>query len=388
MFFHNLKHTLITLAKNKTLLFWTYAFPIILGLLFNFAFSGISEDERLNIFDIAIVNNEEFNNNVQYKNTFESLGKENENQLFNIKYTNEKKAKELLANDKITGYLLLKDSKPEVFFKKNGVYETILKSVVGEIENTSEMMNEIVPLELAKSEDSTQMNSIINKTLDNIKNQTANIVDKTKGNIDYITNEYYSLIAMACMYGAMIAIIAFNQSLANMSNKGKRIAVSPTKKSVIVLSSAVASFIASTIGIGLLFLFLIYVVQADFGNNIGLIILLSLAGILSGTSFGTCVASTFKTSEGNKFGIALSVSMAGSFFAGMMGVTLKYIIDTKVPFINMINPVNMITDGFYSLYYFDTLSRYYTDLISLCIFSFICIFISYMNLRRQKYDSI
>lgn len=48
----------------------------------------------------------------------------------------------------------------------------------------------------------------------------------------------------------------------------------------------------------------------------------------------------------------------------------------------------MITDGFYSLYYYDTMTRYYNNIISLAIFSAIMIIISYIFIRRQKYDSI
>ena len=80
--------------------------------------------------------------------------------------------------------------------------------------------------------------------------------------------------------------------------------------------------------------------------------------------------------------------MACSFFAGMMGITMKYIIDKNIPIINKINPVSMITDGLYSLYYYDTLDRYLFNIISLLIFSFVLIFISFIFLRRQKYDSI
>ena len=80
--------------------------------------------------------------------------------------------------------------------------------------------------------------------------------------------------------------------------------------------------------------------------------------------------------------------MIGSFLSGMMGVTLKYIIDKNIPIINKINPVNMITDGFYSLYYYNTLNRYYFNLVSLLIFAIIFIIISIFNLRRKQYDSI
>ena len=60
MFIHNLKYTIKTLFKNKVLIFWTFAFPIILGLFFNMAFSNIEKDEMLQVFDIAVVDNEEF----------------------------------------------------------------------------------------------------------------------------------------------------------------------------------------------------------------------------------------------------------------------------------------------------------------------------------------
>ena len=72
----------------------------------------------------------------------------------------------------------------------------------------------------------------------------------------------------------------------------------------------------------------------------------------------------------------------------MMGITMKYIIDKNIPIINKLNPANMITDGLYSLYYYETLDRYIFNVISLLIFAFILITVSYISLRRQKYDSI
>ncbi len=75
-------------------------------------------------------------------------------------------------------------------------------------------------------------------------------------------------------------------------------------------------------------------------------------------------------------------------FAGMMGVEMRYMIDTNIPILNKINPANMITDGYYALYYYDSPSRFTGDIISLLIFAFVMIAISICSLRRQKYDSI
>ena len=43
------------------LIFWTFAFPIILGTFFNMAFSNIIEQEKLAVIDIAIIDNEDLN---------------------------------------------------------------------------------------------------------------------------------------------------------------------------------------------------------------------------------------------------------------------------------------------------------------------------------------
>ncbi len=34
--------------------------------------------------------------------------------------------------------------------------------------------------------------------------------------------EFYTLIAMTCLYGGMLSMGSINQTLANMSNKGKK----------------------------------------------------------------------------------------------------------------------------------------------------------------------
>ena len=60
MFIHNFKYALKTLFKNKMLIFWTFLFPIILGVFFNMAFSNIENSEKLEIIDIAIVDEEEY----------------------------------------------------------------------------------------------------------------------------------------------------------------------------------------------------------------------------------------------------------------------------------------------------------------------------------------
>lgn len=391
MFIHNLKYTIKTLFKNKVLIFWTFAFPIVLGLFFNMAFSNIEKDEKLQVFDIAVVNNNAFQKEKIYQDALKKL-EHGKDKLFNIKYVSQKKANKLLNNFDIKGYIIFKNDKPEVVIKENGTYQTIIKFVITEINQNKIMIENLskkeVEDEIVNGNVSIDQEKIVDNILNKIKSEKVEFKNISNSNLSYMQIEYYTLIAMACMYGGMLGLTAINNSLANMSSKGKRISVSPNKKSVIVLSSAIGSYIVSLVGLVLLLVFLKLILKVDFGNNAFLVILLSLVGNLAGISLGVLIASIFRVSEGAKTGITIAITMFLSVLSGMMGVTLKYVIDKNIPVVNLINPNNLITDGFYSLYYYDTLSRYFRDISYLLIFIIICLTISFISLRREKYDSI
>lgn len=393
MFFHNFKYTLKTLLKNRMLVFWTFAFPILLGLFFNMAFSSIEESETFDPLDIAVVNDDNFKSNEAFQVALKELSSnDNENKIFNIKYVNLDKAKKLLSKDKIVGYLVFNDEKPEIVVTTNGSYETILKNVIDEISQTifitSTVMEDEITKQIIKGNHQIDYQALSNQVKQKIESANSNIEDTSSNHLSYVLIEFYTLIAMTCLYGGVVSMEAMNQSLPNMDSKGKRISVSPTNKFTIVLSSLLASYIVQLIGVFLLFAFLLFVLKIDFGSHILLCILLSIIGSLAGLSIGLFVSTVLKTNENTKVGIIISISMVYSFLSGMMGITMKYIIDKNVPLLNKTNPANMITDGFYSLYYYNTLDRYIGNIISLVIFSVILLTISGLVLRRQKYDSI
>ena len=385
MFIHNFKYTIKTLFKNKTLIFWTFAFPIILGTLFNMAFKDISKNEKLKIIDIAVINNEEYKNNEIFKNAIEELSKEtNENRLFNTVYVEKAEAEKLLEEKEIIGYIELEENNTKIICKENGINQTILKYVTEEIEEKGIIIKNLVEQEISNGNYNIDYEKLYNK----ISNIETNIKDTSNNKLDYVMIEFYTLIAMTCLYGGMLSMYAINQKLPNMCNIGKRISVSPIKKKTIITSSLLATYLTQLIGLALLFIYTIFIIKVDYGNNTPLIILLSLVGNLTGLSLGLTIASIIKTNENTKTGILLGLTMFGCFLSGMMGISMKYIIDKNIPIINKINPAAIITDGFYSLYYYDTLDRYWYNIISLIIISLILLAISINSLRRQKYDNI
>ena len=390
MFLHNFKYALKIIFRNKSLIFWTFAFPIILGTFFKLAFNNIEKGETLSTIDIAIIDNQEFDDNQFYKEAFNQLST-GENKMFNTKYTTLENAKKLLSDEEITGYLVLSNDVINITVNSNGINETIIKTVVDEINTNKNMYETLINKEIEEEFKSGNTNidykDIYNKVTGKIISDVK-LNDISNSNLSYTMIEYYTLIALTILYGGTISLYMVNKTLPNLSEVGKRVNTSSLKRSTILFSNLLASYVVQLIGLCILFVYCIFVIKADFGDNLPLIILLSLIGVFAGLSMGVFIGVNVKASEGAKSGILIGITMLFNTLAGMTGVTLKYVIDKNIPIINKINPANMITDGFYSLYYLNGMNRYFFNIMSLIIFSIVLLRFSLKKLRRQQYDSI
>ena len=173
----------------------------------------------------------------------------------------------------------LQDGKPFLTFVSNGIDQTVFKYVTEQIMQTGDIITNLteekIKEEIQKGNYNFNTEEIVEKIYNESTKENTKLENITNGNLEYMMIEFYSLIAMTCLYGGMLGIVAINQNLANMSNKGKRIEVAPTKKGVVVLSSLLASYVAQAIGLIILFAYTILVLKINYGNNLGLIVLLS-----------------------------------------------------------------------------------------------------------------
>ena len=370
MFYHNFKYSLKILLKNKSLIFWTFAFPILLGTLFNMAFSNIEKSEKLSIIDIAIINSDEFDNDKIFKETMQTLSDDNnKNKIFNITYTDISKAKKMLLNEEITGYLKFNENNIDIIVNSSGINETILRSIVDEIEREKEVINTLVKKETEKG--NIDYTAIYNRIALLLNNSNATLKDISNKNLSYTMIEYYTLVAMAVLYGALISMNVVNYKLANMNSVGKRTAVSKVGKGKLLLGSLLASYIVQMLSLLILLVYTIFVLKVDYGSDIMHVILLIAIGSLASLTLGLGVSTMLKTNENAKTGILIAITMLWSTLSGMMGITTKYVIDKNIPILNILNPANMITDAFYSLYYYDTLNRFYSNIISIDVYRII-----------------
>lgn len=118
--------------------------------------------------------------------------------------------------------------------KENGMEQTILQFVMDEIKQNKRMIEDLtkkqIEDEIQQGNYNFNVQQIVHDILQKLNNQEVSLKDTSSSHLSYMQIEYYTLIAMACMYGGMLGLTAINNQLANMSAKGKRVSVSPNKK--------------------------------------------------------------------------------------------------------------------------------------------------------------
>ena len=78
----------------------------------------------------------------------------------------------------------------------------------------------------------------------------------------------------------------------------------------------------------------------------------------------------------------------GAVLAGLMGGPMRYQVDQAAPLVNKVNPVALITDAFYNLYYHPGDGGLWLDVGILLAISLVLVGASTLVLRRQRYDSV
>lgn len=384
MFFHNYRYRLKCIVRDRQILFWTLLFPILLSTLFYLAFSNIANAGHFTNIKIAIVDNEEYRNHTSFIKAIESVsGPENgedRQPLFDVQYVTLKEAEGLLMDNKIEGYLYL-DNGINLFVKETGINQTIIKGFLDDFKQTTATVTTI--LKQNPNQDQSSLIMDISNRQDLLKE-----VPLGKADPDNTLIYFYASIAMACLYGSFWGLKEVADIQANQTCQGARISMTPVHKLKLFGASMLA---ATTVQFGIILVFLSYlalVLKVSLGNQLGYILLTCGVGTITGVTFGTCLGAIIKKSEGIKIGILVVFTNIMSFLAGMMSDKIKYIVSTKAPVLAYLNPINLIADSFYSLYYYDSHTRFYLNIVLLWGFAGIFSMITYLVLRRQKYDSL
>lgn len=378
MFGHIFKYRLLCNIRNKTNLFWVLVFPLVLATLFHFSLNNILSEETFQKIPIAVVDNEFFRNDVFLTDALNEVSAGNDS-LFETQYVDKALANQLLRENKIIGYIEMKN-KPELVVSKTGIEQSIVKEFMDQVSVVRETSAAI----MAKNPQ-----AIENGLFQQLSNTQTYVKEAVlHNNPNPIIIFFYTIFSMTCFFASFMGIDEVKMIQANQSYQAARISVSPTHKAITIIAGMTSAMCIQVVTLGLLFGYMKFGLKISFGDDLGFIavacILGSLCGLLFGSTLATLLPAKVKTTET----ISAAVTMFLCFLSGMMSVDVKFHIERAAPWIRYVNPVNLITDSLYALYYFESVNRYLINVTLLGIWSLVFAGLSYFILRRQRYASI
>lgn len=380
MFFHSFKYGILMSIRNKSQIFWSLLFTIILGTLFYSTFGNAYDMELNKSVKVACYfENEEIKNAFDMSVADAALNDDGD-KLLDITYAdNWAAAEELLLDGDVAGILYSQDDSLKLMVKDNGISESVLGVVVERFHQNSTIIKEA-----AMMGDEGLVGSIVALLgSDGSNNKERKLTDAS---MNPFLIYFYNLIAMSCLFSSFAVLDITSRNQGNLSAVGARKCVA--KRSVVV--SQVAELLAHVVVMFALsfasFLYLM-MIGVDFGDKIGAITITILMGNIMGTAFGFFVGS-FNLSAGIKDGLTVGISLIFCFFSGLMVADMRPLIEDKFPLFNDINPAAMICDSLYALNVYEGYDRLITNLASMMIVSVIFIAGGMLVGRRKSYASL
>jgi len=367
------------LIRDKGNLFWVIIFPLCLGTFFYLGFGRFTMDSFIDTIDTYVASD-------YYSDLLVSQMQEvkinTDKPLFNVNVDKTKaELEQLLQDKKIKGYIYVENNEITYRVNGSGLDQTVTKGFLDQYLQISEL---IVKVSTTNPE---KINDVIND-LAKQRSYVKEILSGSNPKANRLNVYFYALIAMACLYGSFWGIGLVRDIEADNSPLAARVNITPTHKFKLIVTYFLAALTLHFSGNMMLVLYLKYLLQIEFSNNLLLIILTSFVGTIGGITFGAFMSILVKGAPEKKEGIVNIICLFLSFLSGLMFLDVKYFIDRNIPFFSYVNPTSLLTDSLYSLYYYNSLSRYFLRLSILAVLSLIFISGTYFKMRGNRYDSV
>ncbi len=372
MFYHVFKYRFKRLLREKTLLFWALLFPCILATLFNFAFSNFDEMMVFRTIRIGIVENKEH----EIKYLLEDLEVE-EREIFSVQYLSEEEAEEELLAGSISSYLVI-DEKLKLVTDRSGYDQTITKHVLDNFLQASATINNLM------QRDPQKANEIL---LEGINLDKEFVERDLQGDNNIMLVSFYSLIALGAIYGGFFGMKTINETEGNLSAYGIKHVIVPFHKIKIIFPSITVDVFVQSMAMILLVSYML-LLGIDFGDYLFFVYLVAVFGGVVGIVIGALIGLSSRLDAVKKDNILSAVGFMMAFLSGMVIVNVKHWVQSGAPWLAQINPANLITDSLYALYYYETMDRYYYNLITMGLITIVLLIVISVFVRRRQYDSV
>lgn len=389
MFWNSFRKQILRSLRSKDIVIWTLMFPILLSVLFHFAFASLENEGALSTIPVGVVEDEAYKSEVWFGKMMDTLGMPSEGEdafLEVLAVSGEEEADLLLKEEKVDGYIVIKNGNPRLFVKKSGINQTVLKNLLDRYIRTRESIIDIMkknPKALGAWALEAAVSGVEMKEEDYFE-EVSFSGRKPSVTVTY----YYSLLAMTCLFGGFHGIMIVSSLQANLSPQGARNTLSPGSRGRLFGALFLAALATLSCCMIVVLCFIRFVLGVSFGGQFGYAVLACILGSGVGISFGCMISLPSRWKFGMKISMVVFATLFCSYLAGLMVSGINYIVQEKAPILAAVNPAARISDAFYCLYYYDSHGRYWLNMGILVLMTAVMFGVSAVFVRRKQYESI
>jgi len=400
--------------REKTQLFWLFAFPIILATMFNGMFGNIAESFELHPLDVAVVEDTAWkasygaqilvdgissDSSTSDADGYAKVDPDGGSKLVNAtKVNSAAQAERLLADGTAQGMLQVVDGKmrfsvsqstqssaSDVMASSSGL--DISLTVLGNIVDLYNRNTDVVT-DIARDNPAALMDGAVTGSIGSASGYTKEIQltnFKPSGTARY----YYALLGMAALMAMSFAINAVTMTQANLSALGIRRSLSPLPKLQQLMAGFLSSWLCSFLSLTVAMLYIRFGCRISLGGREWAAVGACLVASFAASAFGTLLGALPKIPTGAKHGLCTALACILSLFSGLYGqfaMQLSDQIAQHAPVLSILNPAQQITNLFYDILYYDNFGPFLTTTGILAAMSLVCLVVATILLRRQRYE--
>lgn len=363
--------------RRPVTIFWMFFFPIILCTMFTLVLDNAYDGNAFSQIPISIINDESYQMNLSFQQTIDALST-GDDSLFKV-YLEDEDPQTLLKEEKRIAILRVdEDSKIHVQIAQNGILQTAVKSFADEYMQQSAMIEEFLSQGISIDEIQQLFSTTFNFIEENSTSQEKSLA--------YV--EYFSALAMACLYSAYFGVNSVCDLQANLSEVAKRLQCSCQSKRMELFKHIIINNILCMLMNLIQFIVMVNILKIDFGVHIEMVILTTTLGSFVGNGYGIMLASITSLPKHRAISFVSASVLLMSFFAGMMVPTIKYFVHVSLPILERINPASLLTDAYLKLSMEGICSAFWENIFYLLGIGLLFYIIGIAVIERRQYESL
>ncbi|MDR1798899.1 MAG: ABC transporter permease [Bifidobacteriaceae bacterium] len=388
--------TIKTLVRQRDVLLWAIAFPLVLSTLIYAMLGNLDEAYAIDPVDLVVVDDATYQATTGLPEMITALSVEgvqaDGTALLDITYVDsDEAARQTLADGDYVGFITVDASGEPAFHvdaryasSTTGTRASIVKIVLDQYWQTASLVGAMGQADPELFSDPALLEKLATEV--SYTQRTSVTANPVSDSLAYM----YSSLAFSVVMMMTFALAAIEDIQANTSALGARRSLAGQSK-IRTLAPAIAA--SWTVGFGVQLIGYTYVKFAfgtSFGGKDPAVLLTLAVGVLAMTFTGAFVGS-LPIASGAKSGITATLSCFLSLFAGLYGTFAQDLAESaaeNAPLFALANPARQVTQAFHALYYYDGYQQFGQAILALLALAGVFFVLSTLMLRRKRYASL